>query len=396
MQNTEVDKFLKRFSLPHYDLIGDDDSFFNALKNSSQSYKDEIRDIYFGGEFIYNHDGSSHRYGETMGAVPSSRKVDNLFRVQDELGVEISLTLNSLNIPPSLISDAKVLDEFINWLNNYYERGLRSCTISSTHLMRTGRLQEAFPEMRWKNTVNHQVKSTQEVYDYAALGYNTILLDRSLNRDVETLKEIKVEAIKLGVETSLLATEGCAPSCPFKNEHDQWQSSISYWSVFTNTCNQWRDGAMLPRAGTDINLATKELVDLYFDNVDILKFSGRLSRPNLSSSSKLCWVAKPLDLISDLKMGFSSEDTENLDCFEDIYNANAAPFIGTRWEKTGFVLEGVVNKVNTYKESDLIWTSKKGKSLAKVLTTCKNRCWDCHACEKVFGVPTYNSLMEIK
>ena len=390
--------FNKRFSFPHFDGLKDE-SFYYLFKNSTQSYKDEIQDIYFGGEFLYTYKNKSYRFGETMGYSAKGKQLNNLFKIQKEFGVTISLTLNSLNIHHSL-TDPKILDKFIKWLKIYYDKGLRSCTISSTHLMRTEKLQNAFPEMHWKNTVNHQVKSVQEVYDYAALGYNTILLDRSLNRDIDTLKSIKPEAKKLGVLTSLLAVEGCMPSCPFKIEHDTWQhnlqnSSKDYWSTFSNTCTQWRKGDFLPREGTNISMATKEIADEFFNTVDILKFSGRLQIPNFSPYYQFAWVGEPLN--NKYSITFYDRDIERYDCFKDIYKDNLIPFLGDRWSHSGFVDKNNsnINKAYKYTEKDSIWLTKKGKNLSKILMNCKNQCWDCHACEKVFNIKPYNSILEV-
>ena len=43
-----------------------------------------------------------------------------------------------------------------------------------------------------------------------------------------------------------------------------------------------------------------------------------------------------------------------------------------------------------------LWLSEQGGSLARILSTCRNQCWDCHACERTFGYPDIGSLLEIK
>jgi hypothetical protein len=189
--------FLRHFSVPHWDMHRNDDDFYNAFAASHADYKAEIRDIYFGVEYTYQHLGQTRRYGETMGVAASNKQVDNLLRIQREFGVECSMTINSLEIPIELASDPVVIQGFVQFVGEFYEKGVRSCTLSNTHLMRTGILQKNFPEMTWKNTVNHSVKSVQEMYDFAALGYNTICFDRSLNRDIETLKEVYRESKKI-------------------------------------------------------------------------------------------------------------------------------------------------------------------------------------------------------
>ena len=394
----------KKFSIPHWDNYTDDNLFYNLFKNSKQAYKDEIRDIYFGSEFIYEYEGQQKRYGEVMGVTASPKQVDNLFKIQDEFGVEISLTLNSLDMGKELASDPNVIDQMLSFLRPYYDRGLRICTISSTHLMRTGALQQAFPEMNWKNTVNHLVKSTQEVYDYAALGYKTILLDRSLNRDSTLLTEISTATKKLDIETSLLASESCMPNCPFKQEHDIWQAPLfktnsNYWQTFPTTCSHWRTPhtEQLPRLGINISMATSEIVDNFFDTVDVFKFSGRLGEAHhaVDPNGRMCWSGMEMKGNKiDLDSGLLSDAFEYADSFTEIYDKKLSPYLVDRWAPQGWT-----NLANVQQHSEenivSIWNTKKGRSLSKILSTCKNKCWDCHACEKVFGIKPFNSVLEL-
>lgn len=84
-----------------------------------------------------------------MGVEASDQAVDWLFRLQDDLGIQISLTMNQMNIPWEMYysEHRKVLDDFLKWLSVFYERGLRSCTIGNAHLMASGILQRTFPDM---------------------------------------------------------------------------------------------------------------------------------------------------------------------------------------------------------------------------------------------------------
>ncbi len=392
--------FHKHFSIAHWDNHSTDDDFYLAFAASSDEYKKEIRDIYFGVEFTYQHLGQTRRYGETMGVTATEGQVDNLLRIQREFGVECSMTINSLNIPVEIAADPVVMARFLDFLQGYYDRGLRSCTMSNTHLMRKGVLQDRFPEMRWKNTVNQQVKSTQELYDYAALGYNTICLDRSVNRDLETLQEIYREAKKIDVEISLLVSEGCLPTCPFKTEHDSWQatlqkSPINYWQTFPETCSSWRAraSAHMPRLGIDISMATEELLELWMENTGVMKFSGRMSPTSGLSGVKMCWTGvgkKKTNVLGAHEMAI--EEFEYADSFSEIYEKKLAPYIVDRWMPMGWTRIGAKNQ-HAPEDVNLIWLTRKGKGLSKLLSTCKNRCWDCHACEHVFGVTPFNSAI---
>ena len=193
----------KRFSLPHFDNWKTPSFYYEILRNSSQQFKNEIYDVYFGKVFRYNYEEQEAyddiqkrhgvSYGNVMGVEASDQQIDYLFRIQNEFGIEISLTINQLNIPVEIFysKNDRVLKVFLDWLQEFYDRGLRSCTLANSHLLRLGILQKRFPEMKWKNTVNHQVSSAQQVLDYIYLGYNIIQLDRSLNRNMDELKRIK-------------------------------------------------------------------------------------------------------------------------------------------------------------------------------------------------------------
>jgi hypothetical protein len=415
-----IELLKKRFSLPHQerpltlhsavDSEVFDKSMYQTVAMATPKFREEIADIYFGHSFKYNYNGRAVRYGEVMGVEASDGQLDYLFKIQDDFGVPISLTINSLDSHPELILDKEVRDNFISYLRSFYDRGLRICTISNTHLMSTGLLQIEFPEMHWKNTVNHLVRTAQEVVDFAALGYNTILLDRSLNRNFDELKQIKKVADIKGVKTSLLMSEGCMPSCPFKTEHDLAQAELqqmpqfNYWASMGDlSCNRWRlNGIPMPRSGTDIVAPTKEIFDQLLQYVDVFKYSSRISRvqPGHQDPVKSMYTWEV--------MGPPGTPALQCESFSEIYENNLIPFNVWKPAPLSFIhgIRGAANftKNNESVYNDVVskhpltelWLSKKGESLAKVLTTCKNQCWDCHACERVFGHPDIDTLLDLK
>jgi hypothetical protein len=414
------DLLKKRFSLPNQerpislhnavDAEEFDKKIYLNILHASQQFRDEIADIYFGHSFKYHYNGRAVRYGEVMGVEPSERGLDWLFKMQDEFNVPISLTLNTLESHPEIVLDSEIRNQFVEYIRSFYERGLRICTVSNVHLMASGILQEKFPEMHWKNTVNHLVRSAQEVADYAALGYNTILLDRSLNRNFDELIQVKKVADLKGVKTSLLMSEGCLPSCPFKSEHDLTQADLqtnpqfNYWSVLGDlSCNRWRfKGLPMPRSGTDIVAPTKEILDILLNNVDVFKYSSRIA-PGMPGRTP------PVrnGYVWELHSGF---EDQVLQChsFKEVYENDLIPF--NAWkpahhpfaygllgaEKFTKENEQVYRTICERNELVKLWLSKKGNSLAVVLKTCKNQCWDCHACERVFGHDDVDSLVEVR
>ena len=429
-----MSKFDKKFSIPHNDIakvvmdgpdnflgfedkLEDENFFYNIISNAHQSYRDEIADIYFGKSFLYKYGGTTRRYGDVMGKEATDKQIDNLFKIQEKYDIPASLTINQETHPTEFIMDEDVRNNFIKWIGEFYERGLRMCTISNMDLMSTGILQENFPDMKWKNTVNHIVSNVQQMIDLISLGYDIIQFDRSLNRNMVELRRMSKEARNRGVKSILLASEGCMPMCPFKKEHDTvqpWMGSTEGKSYFGTlsliSCNKWRSktdifndstflyGA-LPRIGTQCEWDTNERFDMYNDLVDNFKFSGRLMSPyaNSKSESYACWYYK-------------SDDRKNVfiaRSFKEVYDLGTG-FL-SQWNGRGYVTTSPddlkkydvrypSNKIKAekyFEEIDHIYKTEAGVKMCEALPNCKNQCWNCHLCEDAYGLKHFDSLVQI-
>ncbi|MFC2026850.1 hypothetical protein ACFLUX_02625 [Chloroflexota bacterium] len=398
----------KKFSMAHCDNSPNPSLYYEAIKDSSQKFRDEIYDIYFGKKFryeyreqeIYDNYGKSHEvvYGNVMGVEASDEQVDYLFRIQEEFGIEISLTINQLNIPVEIFysKNDRVLNAFLNWLQKYYNRGLRSCTLANNHLMKSGNLQDKFPEMKWKNTVNQQVSTAQQVLDYLYLGYNIIQLDRSLNRNMDELKRIKdvVENYKnrypeKHIKTCMLVWEHCTPFCPFKREHDDidvYYTKINYWKtkLWELSCKRWTDirkENIVPRFGTNCYWSSIDTFKEYAELVDIFKYSGRLT-----------FIPEG---ISNLEMGWGFREYAAVRSFSDIIANKLEPV--HQWVFGIGIYSGVETSMKKIKEhlKDNFWMTDEGKRLEQRVKNCKNQCYKCHLCERSFGIPDIDSLIEL-
>lgn len=406
-----MNTYKKRFSMAHWDRLTEDysNAFYIMFKNASSEFVDNIHDIYFGKYFYYTYNGIDKKCGNPMGVEATDAHIDYLFKIQEELGVEISLTFNTVEVPHEVIFNHEIRTQFVEWIGSYYDRGLRSCTMSSEHILRTGELQIRCPDMRWKSTVNQIVSDAQQFIDYAYLGYNTILLDRSLNRNIKELRKIKKAQDYLNSKnpkkkllTSLLIAESCVYSCPFKKEHDSVGEVISteYFGAPANlSCNGWRGSEefkSLPRVGIDLVASDSDTINQFLDLVDIFKFSGRLTQaPFLATDIKhvkAVWFLKTQKL--DQQSTFVI-DTVYANDYNDIIENNLMPihdwipgWIDTRFTKNDYK--------TSYKGYTGIWSTNKGKRLEKILSTCKNQCWDCHECERTFGTQDIDSALQFR
>lgn len=407
-----MNKFSKRFSIAHFDRFDGEytDFYYKIMKSASPEFLDNIHDVYFGKYFEYEYKGQTKRCGNAMGVQASDEQVDYLFKMQEETGVEISLTFNTVEVPHEVVFDQAIRAKFVEWIGSYYDRGLRSCTISSEHIMRTGELQARCPDMRWKSTVNQIVADAQQLIDYAHLGYNTILLDRSLNRNIKELRRVREAQNYLNSKnpkkkllTSLLVAESCIYRCPFKKEHDSVGEHIStdyFRGPADLSCNGWRglkEFAELPRSGIDLVANDAETFNKFFDLVDIFKYSGRLTVPATKLEDtehlKSVWFYKGESKFKQV-IKFAHE-TVYADSFKDIVENNLAPIHD--WVPGWIDTRSVPNDYKkTYKGYNGIWTTDEGKRLEKLLTSCRNQCWDCHECERTFGFQDIDSALQIR
>ena len=420
-------KFEKIWSIPHNDILksvmdgpdnflrydttdqDDENFFYNVIKNADQSFRDEIDDIYFAKDFHYKFAGANRRYGDVMGKNATDLQIDNLFKIQEKWGIPASLTINQETHPTEIIIDPDIKKQFVNFIGEFYERGLRICTISNIHLMGTGILQKNFPEMNWKNTVNHIVGNAQQMVDLHVLGYNYIQLDRQLNRNMSNLRRMSKVAKDRGIKTYLLASEGCMPFCPFKEEHDIVQPWIgsnqgkSYFGTLNKiSCDKWRfpeRWGQPPRVGTSCVWDTNERFDKYNELVDVFKFSGRLIKQLQGASEESRAVWSYIDNKDDVI--FIGK------CFEDVYN-NGQGFL-SNWNGLGYVTvdpsqekdyfldyPGVAERCNKYfEELDHPYKTEGGIKMCKALPNCKNQCYDCHLCEDAYGYDHFDSLAQI-
>ena len=138
---TEWEKLTyKKFSIGHPDkqtMIPENNFqgklYYTFFKNSPQKTIDEIYDIYFGKFFhAKTKRGTTVSWGNVMGVEASDMALDWLFRVQEDFGIPLSLTMNQLNVPFDLYNDEDVVKQFIDWVGEFYNRGLRSITIGNT------------------------------------------------------------------------------------------------------------------------------------------------------------------------------------------------------------------------------------------------------------------------
>ena len=106
--------FNDRFSIGHYDRFHNDYAsvYYTIMKNADPRFLANIHDIYFGKYFYYEYNWQKKRCGNPMGVEASDEQIDYLFKLQEETGVIISLTFNTVEVPHEVVFDHNIRHKF--------------------------------------------------------------------------------------------------------------------------------------------------------------------------------------------------------------------------------------------------------------------------------------------
>ena len=144
--------------------------------------------------------------------------------------------------------------------------------------------------------------------------------------------------------------------------------------------------------------------------MDILKLSGRLTRPPADTDRKLIRgiemkkqnegvpreLIRPYSSNSSLSVVDRFTDLFVVDSFKTIYENNLAPF--HLWFNVDHVKKDypIITDIKDIKKGikNHFWNKKEAILVSKVLKNCKNQCYKCHKCDDLFGTPRKDSIIE--
>jgi collagenase-like PrtC family protease len=176
-------------------------------------------------------------------------------------GMEFSYLLNApcLN---NLEYDSKYHEKLINYIQWIEDMGTDSVIVTIPFLIQL--IEKQFPNLKIRVSTISQVNSINRAKFYESLGATQITPDVMINRDFQTLKQMK-KAIQ--AELVLLLTDGCLFQCPFRNYHYN----------------------ILGHASQTIQQFNRNYIDTCILNCSIIKFS------NPTEVLKCRWI-RPEDL----------------------------------------------------------------------------------------------------
>lgn len=190
-----------KFSIPYTP------GMINALPNLDTT---SIIDVYF----------SDNKFGSARSIFNGKEMFDELYSIREQYDIKLHYLIN-----PSIYSNEfyKQVPELIEYIK---EIDVDIVTLNNTYLLRAGIIkdfQASKPDIELKNSVNNLVRTLKDfIFMHEVLGLTHIIVDRSLNRDLDTLRKMSDYAKQHDIKITMLVNEGCIVDCKWK----QWDDII--------------------------------------------------------------------------------------------------------------------------------------------------------------------------
>jgi collagenase-like PrtC family protease len=258
---------------------------------------DLVNDVYFS---INHHLTNSARIQEF-----SQEMLNELIKIKFN-NVKLHLVMNGYTYNQQIYLDENV-DALINIIGML---PIDILTINNTILLKELKNRGLSENIEIKNSVNNKLKTLEDVITYHTFfNINSIMLDRSLNRNEDELLKI-IDYCKLNnIKTTILLNEGCIPNCPYKSACDESISnnlnsvvnkisrlscggdfdlnpSITLKSPFVipGTLNKYKDMGVdyfkIACRGKPLNEVFDRIKAYFFDNLNISIFNLVDTNPN--------------------------------------------------------------------------------------------------------------------
>lgn len=168
-------------------------------------------------------------------------KLKNYVQYSQERGIEFNYTLNGLSMN-NIEFTHDGIKNIISLLNEVYNLGIRNLTVTLPSLIEL--IQYTGLDFKIKASTMCQISNANKASDYKKLGVNRIVLDESINRDFNKLKDIR-SAFEDKIE--VIVNTICNKDCIYKifhynqiaNEYTNTGSNASA-GYYPNRCMMWR------------------------------------------------------------------------------------------------------------------------------------------------------------
>jgi hypothetical protein len=163
---------------------------------------------------------SDNKFGSARSIFNGQDMFDELYAVREKFNIKLHYLVN-----PSTYSN-EFYQHVEDLISHVADINVDMVTLNNTYLLRAGIIkdfQKSNPNIVLKNSVNNLVRTLKDfLFMHEELGLTDIIVDRSLNRDLDTLKKMSNYAKQHDIKITMLVNEGCIVDCKWK----QWDDLI--------------------------------------------------------------------------------------------------------------------------------------------------------------------------
>ena len=203
----------ERMSTTHKFSVPYTHGMIDALENLDTT---SISDVYF----------SDNKFGSARSIFNGKEMFDELYAVREKYGIKVHYLVN-----PSLYEN-EFYSKVPDLIDHVREIKADMITLNNTYLLRANIINDfrtGNPNIELKNSVNNLVRTLKDfVFMHQVLHMTSIIVDRSLNRDLDTLTKMSDYAKQHGIKITMLVNEGCIVDCKWKQWDDVIISQIKF------------------------------------------------------------------------------------------------------------------------------------------------------------------------
>jgi len=318
------------------------------IRSLPSQHVDRIGDIYFSDSRL----NPSNRFTWYDDEDIEDTKWGELLTIQETYNIHAQYVINPSVWNNDVYTD-KGMPVIKNILDKAWRKGVKWLTINNPLLLRQPEFRNDIPPFNIKLSINNHISTLEEAqFAYETNQINHLILDRTVNRDLDELKRIHKWTSNHDITLTLLAQEGCITKCQWKNvcdnmistyhHHDKHEVNDAQNVHSLNLCSKYYNDR--PEAILKSPWLLPSSLNTYCDYVDTIKLAGR---------------EKTIDL---MRSTFDAYITRN----DNI--------------TVGELVPKCSNKIRDMNTLDLQSYGAGDKWL-----NCKNKCADCDFCDRVYN-----------
>jgi collagenase-like PrtC family protease len=145
---------------------------------------------------------------------------DEIKRIKDDFGIKLNYVVNSAVYDNDIYS-ASGVDHMLRLFYSVWREGCEVITFNNTVLLRDETFFGNLPPMVVKTSTNNKIGTLESVkFCFENIGLRHFILDRAINRNLEELQRVHEWTKERNITLTVMANEGCLPSCVWKQHCD--------------------------------------------------------------------------------------------------------------------------------------------------------------------------------